>query len=489
MKNVKQEILRLENISKEYSSFSDLFNINLNLFRGEIHCVLRRSVGFQNTLCDLLSGSISQDYGNLYVDDIPFRFSSPHDAMNAGIYTITRRSRLVPGMSIAENIFVVREGRSLVELVSNRSIEEETKKLLDQFHLSHLFKPRMRVSKFNSAKRHLIEILKAVHLGAKVLVIDNTIMQYSENEISFFVQFLRQVAETGVSILLFINKYWDFLDFADRLTIIRNGTTVAHIDDKPFHEDHITTILAGNPVQNLESIPIPHSREIVLRIRNLFDGQYLRNLNFELFRGEVLGILDTNGFVGPALADILFSQSPCYGEVTICGKTYELHNTCVPRLQVGLIPEGEDLTFQNLSLYDNITLNIPRELAKPFYATDTRINQYLYRDTLQLIHSSHLIEQYGSLKRLPVLGKEEQMRIQTAKWLFAKVKILVMINPAIYFDATNINVLKQLLSDVCNAGVSMIIISANVSSLLDVCSRVVEVEDGSISSSNFHYNE
>jgi|GEM_PF-5814216 len=477
------EVFRIENACKKhaYENIEDVFNINFSLYKGETIGLIMRNTGLEYTLLDILSGKVKMDSGSIYIDDELRDFDDPYSAMRAGVFIISRtRSHLVPGLSIAENIYVIKESGSLATFIDTVKIMDKTDQLLKKYEIDDM-SAAMLPKNLTSSKRHIIEILKAVQLGAKAIFVGNVFIQYSQKETDLLIKLLKKIVKEGISVAIFANKLASYLDVADRLVIIRNGTTIANMDSKPFVEETITTILAGKylPIKDSQSLlSVKKNQQVAMEVRNLTDHNFLENLSFKLYKGEVLGIIDVNGICGNSLADVLVSKKICTGEVITGNETRYLNRALVPDMHVGRISESDNLMFRNMSLYDNITLRIPKQLGggllKP---VRTRISTYLYRDTLKRLHCENLIEKYGEYKKLPVMKREDQMRIQIAKWVFSGAEIIVMINPGIRFDAANHHILRQMVTDVSNLGLSIIIITTNVSSVQGICSRIINIDN------------
>lgn len=477
---MKKEILRLEHIYKKTQGDKLLYNINLNLLEGEILGVIVRSSSERNALLNILTGSSQNDSGFIYVDDVETNITSKLNAKNLGIYCVYKKNELIPSISIAENIFVIREGSYLKGYINKKLIETETQDILNKSGLNNI-SSSMLCNNLNLAKIHTIEIIKATSLNAKILIIDNITGQYSQKEIENLKKLLLRKKLTGLSIIFLTNKYSNLLDIADRVTVMRNGTTVSTLYKEQVTKETIISLLAGYRVNDILVTPRRKIGDVVLSLEHISTKLGLHDISITLRKGEVLGLFESDWEYGVTLANAMFGTTRYTGNIIIDGKNVIINSTKKAiNNGIGLIKENDKSNgiFYNMSLMDNVTIMMNKRLYHLCGFENKRIKSYTFKRTLQLLHCSHLISDIGDTDRLPHLSKSTQMKIMMAKWLCTNPKVLILINPYLSFDDLTINDFKQLIDDICNIGVSIIIISSNMSNLLQVSDRIVVLEDG-----------
>lgn len=477
---MKKEILRLEHIYKKSQEDKLLYNINLNLFEGEILGVIVRSSSERNALLNILTGSSQKDSGVIYVNDIETNITSKLNAKKLGIYCVYKKAELIPSISIAENIFVIREGSYLKGYINKKLIDTKTQDILNQAGLTNI-SSSMLCNNLSLAEIHIIEIIKATSLNAKIVIIDDITGQYSQKEIEKLKKLLVKKKLTGISIIFLTNKYSNLLDIADRVTVMRNGTTVSTLYKEQVTKETIVSLLAGYCVNDIIINRQRKIGDIVLSLEHISTKSGLHDINMTLRKGEVLGLFESDWEYGVTLANAMFGTTRYTGNIIINGKKVIINSTKEAiNNGIGLIKENDKSNgiFYNMSLMDNITIMMNKRLYRLCTFENKRIKTYAFKRTLELLHCSHLIDDIGDGNRLPHLSKSTQMKIIMAKWLCANPKILILINPYLSFDDLTINDFKQLLDDICNVGVSIIIISTNMSNLIQVSDRIVVLEDG-----------
>ena len=480
-----KEILRLEKICKK-SEYHELYNINLNLFEGEILTVMLRNKMVKNTLIDILSGQDSPDSGSIYIQDHKVDILSTTMAKQIGIFCVFQHSQLITNLNISDNIFINRD----YILLQSDFASKETNSLLRRYGITHVDSHTL-ARELSFALSQIIEIIKVVTLGAKVLIIDNITTCYNVFELSRLITLLKKLAGEGLSIIVFTNAYSDLINTTDRVTIIRNGTTCFHLDNTHISKDRVLSILAGFPITDYQCIKSfkdgttttadADLHDCCLSLRDLSNNEGLNNINLDLMHGEILGILDTYRDYALQLVDILTTGTAYSGTICMNGSDISIASyKDAVRKGIGLINCNSDSPgiFFNLSLIDNITMMMPKVYT---IFERQRLKKFLLWKSLEAIHCQALIDTYGIEKLLPPLSKSTQMKVLIAKWICAGVKILILVNPHSYFDDIDLDILKQLLKDTVSQGISVLIVSSSMQPLLALCDRISILDDGTIS--------
>lgn len=481
---MKKEVLRVEHMYKKTQGNKLLYNINLNLFEGEILGIIVRNSSEKNALLNVLTGNIQKDSGTLYINDTETNITSKLKAKKLGVYCVYKKAQLIPSMNIAENIFVIREGSYFKGHINKKFINTETKDLLHQVGLDNI-SPSMLCNNLCLSQIHTIEIIKATSLNAKILIIDNITGQYSEKEISNLKKLLLLKKLSGISIIFLTNKYSNLLSIADRVTVIRNGTTVSTLYKNEINKDIIISLLAGYCVNNIAATKTARKNigNIVLSLNNITNSSGITNINLSLRKREVLGLFESDCESGLSIANTIFGENPYTGDIIINNKIVKIKkNKDAVKYGVGFIRESDQFNgiFYNMSLIDNVTLIMNKHLYHFMGFENKRIKKYTFNKVLKLLNCSELINSIGDSSRLPHLNKSTQMKILIAKWLCINPKILIFHNPYLSFDDLTIKDFKEMINTISNIGISIIIISSNMSNLLQVSDRVIVLEEGHI---------
>ena len=473
--SMKEEILRLDRVEKNHIE-CHLFNINLQLYKNEVHALMMRSGAELKMLMDILTLKDKPDRGYFYFEDRKISIDSGGAQIKNRIYHIPQRSHLFPLQSIAENIFVLYETKSMWKFINHKKIYKRTSAILQHYGLNDI-QPNVLPLYLPASICHMIEVIKAIVHGCKVLLIDNITSLYTDQEEEAFSRFLRKIAREGISVLFVTSKYQRLLNDTDRITIIRQGTTVGYTNINDTDKESLMTVLAGYPLDNIISSPVTEHAEKILDVKALGNSSLLDNLCFTLYQNEVFGILSTDAESGYELSNILCRDEPYSGSI-------ELVDTKTNSNKIGLVTSSDLGTsiFLNFNLIQNITLTMQPISKFPLHIINKRVEKYLYQKSLHEIHSEDIRTVLESFQTIPgIVNNETKMRIQIAKWICANASVIVMLNPNTDFDDIDNSVLKQMVGDICEAGISVIIISSSLQFLLNICRRVGVLEDGRIS--------
>ncbi len=478
MNNILQEALRIQHLGFAGKA-GNFYNINLEAYTGEMHGLMMPNTQFRSPFLDLLKGYTVPDEGEIYVDNVRVEGAARRRLLNQSVYTIELKSSLIDSLSLAENLFLVDHKQPLFLPERKGNIYKSAEKIFHLFGLEEPFVSYRYPRQLTPAQKTIMELLRAYVREPKVIYMENVTAVYSREEMEVWRRILKQLvrAEKSAVLLAFGEIFPDFGDLLDRLTVIRSGTTVMQFSEKPF----LILSQPGTAEQSEETLRVralPGEGSLVLS--HVSNGSRLRNISFCIGHGETVGIFSPNVFEGQELMDLLLSKTFCTGSVKTRGKTYHLLRQKMPKLRAGSIPYGMDMLFYNRSLFQNVILRMPEKIRKAGIRARKRIVNFSYSNVMKTIHGRDLLEEYGKLERLPEgrVTKEQSIRIQAAKWLFAQMEFILMFSPESCYDTRNLHRLLQLLEDIHSQGVSVVIFSENLDFLKRCSSRILEVQDG-----------
>ena len=474
------EVFRVQRLSKTNEGKS-LFNVNLNLFVGEIAGVIASEQAHAALLFSIITGQLQQDFGKIFVEDAQVAFSSEFAYRKRGIFSIKKQSQLISNMSVAENLLLGASTQKTHFFVNPRTYwREEIVAFLREYDLSlHDFPSHSFL--LTNPERHIIEVLKAVFHGAKVIIIDNIFNGYIEKDYSNFASILRKITQKGVGILLFVNNSnSSLIPVTDRMHVLRKGTTVASVKREAYSRESLLALVSGGTANHHSAVTAWEENDREAFSLESVCTENHRPLHFSLHIGEVLGVYDPDWAYGPDMLQILNGNKSYQGTIKVRGKTYISNpqkgkGRFLGSTYVGVVPECDisQLLFQKMNLEQNVTLMVPDELCYPGGIIKPRVCRYLFEKAFADINSSDILEKYGKEVELPYLEPEVQIRVLVAKYLCAQVDVIAFFNPQNNFDDFDFQRLKQLFSDICRCGVSVLVFSSKLSPLYELCGRIV----------------
>ncbi len=485
-----ETILEMRGITKEFPGVKALDNVNIAVRRGEIRALVGENGAGKSTLMKVLSGvyPAGSYNGEVRYEGRPTAFKGTADSEALGIIIIHQELALVPDLSIAENIFLGNE-------IARRGVIDwpETKRraatLLAKVGLHE--NPDTKVDDLGLGKQQLVEIAKALSKEVKLLILDEPTSSLNERDSDALLELLMDLRDReGLTAIMISHKLNEVSKVADSLTVLRDGATVTSRDmsDASYGEAEIIRDMVGRSMSDRYPARTPRIGETVMEVRNwrVYHPTHLgrpvvKDVNFYLRRGEVLGIAGLMGAGRTELAMSLFGRSygqDISGEVRINGQAADL--STIPRaIKAGLAYVTEDRKGLGLVLDDTIRRNVPlanlEAIARSGVVDDRREASVAesYRKRVNIKCSS--IEQ----ETINLSGGNQQ-KVVLSKWLFADPGILILDEPTRGIDVGAKFEIYTIIAELAAQGKSIIVISSEMPELLGITDRLYVMNEGSL---------
>ncbi|CAM3178126.1 multiple monosaccharide ABC transporter ATP-binding protein [Paracoccus aminovorans] len=477
-------ILEMRGITKEFPGVKALDNVNMTVRRGEIRALVGENGAGKSTLMKVLSGVYPHGsyQGEILYNGQPMANRSIKDSEEKGIVIIHQELALVPQMSIAENIFLGNEIATR-GIIDRQETNRRTAELLAKVGLRE--SPETKVGSLGMGKQQLIEIAKALSKKVDLLILDEPTSSLNEHDSDALLRLLAGFRDQGMTAILISHKLNEISQVCDSITVLRDGSTVAHHDGM-VAESQIVRDMVGRAMDDRYPSREPKIGEVVMQVRDwsvadpLREGRLLvKKASFELRQGEVLGIAGLMGAGRTELAMSIFGRSMGdwkSGSVRIHGREVEL--TTVPRaIAAGLAYVTEDRKSLGLVLEDTIRRNIPlANLAgiSTRGVVDRQREGAVARDYRKRINiRSPSVEQ----KTVNLSGGNQQ-KVVLAKWLFSEPEILILDEPTRGIDVGAKYEIYTIIRDLAASGKSIIVISSEMPELLGITDRILVMNEG-----------
>ena len=477
--------IRMQGISKSFSGLQALNRAELELAPGRIHGLLGQNGAGKTTLMNILSGIYRADAGEIALDGRPVSIRSPRDARRAGIGMVHQHFRLIPTLTVAENIALVRSRFVLRPSALRRS----TAALMDQYGFG--VAPERKVADLSVGEAQKVEIAKALYSGARVLILDEPTAVLTPNETGELFSLLREMCRQGLTIVFITHKLEEVLSFADRITVMRRGRTVRSLDADQADVDLLSSLMFGRALEAWQTAaPRPSGRAprpglLSLEGVSLPAGPASRGLDrvsLELSRGEITGIAGVSGNGQQDLAELLIGlRRPAQGRILFDGQPVE---NPTPRffLQRGMAYVPGDRLGQGLcpglGARDNLLL---KSHPDPPYTRRGILNlDRAGRDALRRL------KRYGAAVRdlespVSLLSGGNLQRLILARELLPGVQVLVAVNPSRGLDLQGITLMRRKLLEFRDRDAAIVIISEDLDELLAVSDRLHVIYRGRLS--------
>lgn len=294
-------ILDARNISMSFPGVLAVDNISLKLCKGEILALIGENGAGKSTLINVLGGVQKPDRGQIILNGKSVMFSSSDQAIRAGISVVFQELSLVDGLSIAENIFANRQPIGMLNKINWRQLYQQTQEFLEKFNLE--LNPRTLVKNLTMGQKQILEILKAISTSPKVLILDEPTSALTEREIKYLFKNIRMLRKQDMSFIYITHKLSEVFQIADRVMVMRDGKKSGSERVNNVSENDLISMMVGRKIKNLYGIrgSAFSETETVLRVVGLNRKNVFEDVNFELRKGEILGLA---GLIGAGRTEV-----------------------------------------------------------------------------------------------------------------------------------------------------------------------------------------
>ena len=294
-------LVEMVGIEKRFPGVHALEDARFELQAGEVHALVGENGAGKSTLMKILAGIYQPDAGSIRFRDQEVVIPNPRAAQQLGISIIHQELNLMPHLTVAQNIFIGREPRARLPFVlDDRALNAEARGLFESLHLR--MDPRRRVGDLAVAEQQMVEIAKALSFNAAVLIMDEPTAALTETEIGELFRIIRQLRENGVGVVHISHRLEELKQISDRVTVMRDGRYVATLPTAEARLEQVISMMVGRTIfEEATEIPEAANDEVVLEVRNLNRGRMVRDVSFELRKGEILGFA---GLVGAGRTEV-----------------------------------------------------------------------------------------------------------------------------------------------------------------------------------------
>ena len=469
-------ILELKSVSVGFSGINVLQKIDLRLFPGEIHALVGENGAGKSTLMKIILGIISPDKGEVIFFDQKRKNQSIREIMESGISMIHQEIMLVPELSVEENIYLGRENElGFFPWEQKRNLREKVVALLQECQIS--FDPAEKVKNLSIADQQLVEILRAISQKAKLILMDEPTSSLSEKEVVLFQHLIQQLKEEGVSILFTSHKMEEIFNFADRITVLRDGNLIASNLKHLTNEQELVFQMVGREMNQFFPNRDVSLGSKVLEVKNLTSKSKFENINFDLHAGEILGIGGLVGAgrteIGMVLSGLLNKDS---GEILLNGQKVEF-NRPKAAMQAGIAHVSEDRKengfIPEFTMQENISLSVLSDFQKWGFISFDEEKEMAGRH-IKSLNIKHLSEN----QKVENLSGGNQQKVVFAKVLQQSPDILILDEPTRGIDVQAKYEIYTLMNQLVAEGKSIILISSDLPELIHLSDRILVVSKG-----------
>lgn len=467
-------LLQMKNVCKEFPGVKALEDVQLELKEGEVHALLGENGAGKSTLIKVLGGIYSKDKGQIFVNGQEVEIRTVEDARKNGISIIHQELMMIPYLSIAENIFLGQEEVS-GGFVHLRQQEEKAQKLLNDFGLK--LKADKLVGELTIAQQQMVEIVRAVSFGSRIIVMDEPTSSLSDKEVNILFNTVRNLKAQKIGIIYISHRMSELEEIADRVTVLRDGKYIATVDAKEATKEELVSLMVGRELSSYYTKTDTADDEIIMEVQGLSDGKRVKSVDFTLKKGEILGFAGLVGAGRTEAMQIIFGLTKrTAGTVKLYGREVEFRSPLEAMKEgIGLVPEDRKKIgiFPDQSVRFNMTIGVLGRFLKKFHYNKNAERQMTqeYIDKMETKVAS--MEQVIS-----GLSGGNQQKVIIGRWLLAADKILIMDEPTRGVDVVAKSEIYEIMDQLTTQGISIIMISSELPELINMSDRVVVMSHG-----------
>ncbi len=470
-------ILTMKDIDKSFPGVHALDHVNFEVRKGEVHALMGENGAGKSTLMKVLTGIYAKDSGSIVFEGKEVEFHNTREAQDAGVVIVHQELNMLGHLTVAQNIFIGREFKKGI-CIDDKRMNEEAASLFRKLNID--IDPAEMMGNLTVGKQQMCEIAKAISHKAKVIVFDEPSAALTEAEIEELFKIIRDLRKQQLGIVYISHRMDEIKVITDRVTVMRDGTYVGTLITKDCTKDDIINMMVGRVIYEdpkTEST-VPKDAPVVLKVEHLNAGRMVKDVSFELRKGEILGFSGLMGAGRTETARAIFGADPkTGGNIYINGQKVEI-NSPQDAVKCGIGYLSEDrkrfgIVVQK-SVAENTTMAALEKFVKGLF-----INKKAENDVSEEYVKS-LATKTPNVEQLVVnLSGGNQQKIVIAKWLVRNCDILIFDEPTRGIDVGAKNEIYKLMNRLAEEGKSIIMISSEMTEILRMSDRIVVMCEGS----------
>jgi len=470
-------LLEVHNLTKIFPGIRALDDVHLTLRSGEVHALIGENGAGKSTLVKVLTGVYIPTSGTLTFDGKQVSFRNAIDAQAAGIVAIHQEASMFPELTVTENIFMGHHLRNpRTKRLDWKAMTEQTRQLLGRMQLD--IDPDTLVKNLSVAKRHMVEITKALSLDAKLVIMDEPTSALTGREVEDLFRIVRSLKEQGKAILFISHKFDEIFTICDYYTVFRDGQYIGEGEVAKSNEDAIINMMIGRSIDQLYPEHQMQKGKEVLRVEKLCQLGAFKDISFSLHEGEVLGLF---GLVGAGRSEVVRTifgiDKASGGTMRLLGEPFSPKGAKESmRRGIALVPE--DRQKQGLVLKMSLTKNISLPVLKQLSFKGLVTSSGKERTYVQAHGSQMEIKAAGYHVDAETLSGGNQQKVVLAKWIGTSPKILILDEPTKGIDVATKAAVHQFVCDMAQKGVAVILISSELPEILGMADRILVMHEG-----------
>ena len=475
---MQEVILRMKNIRKTFPGVVALDNVDLDVRSGTVHSLMGENGAGKSTLMKCLIGMYTPDEGTIELAGDIMKFKDTKDGLEHGISMIHQELSPVPEMMVAENIWLGREPRGPLGLLSPATMFRKTHELFDEWKID--IDPRARMKDLTVSKQQMVEIAKAISYDAKIIIMDEPTSAIPEREVAHLHGMIKRLTDFGVAIIYITHKMDEVFRISDDITVFRDGKHVGSYAAKDLDRDKLIKLMVGRELTDLFPKLEAEIGDVVLSVRGLNRGSLVKDVSFDLRRGEILGLAGLMGAGRTEVLETIFGiEKADSGTITLNDKQLNIKQPS-DAIQAGMALLTEDRKLNGimgvLSVRDNITA-----AALPRYSPGGVLRMGEMRKDSEEQREKLRIKTPSLNQLIKNLSGGNQQKALISRWLLTVPDVLMIDEPTRGIDVGAKSEIHRLMSMLAQEGKAIIMVSSELPEVLGMSDRILVMHEGRVS--------
>jgi inositol transport system ATP-binding protein len=471
-------LLQVEGVRKEFPGVVALDDVAFRLKPGTVHALMGENGAGKSTLMKIIAGIYRPDSGSFHLRGKDIQLASPLDALENGIAMIHQELNLMPFMTVAENIWIRREPKTVIGFVDHAELHRKTASLFEKLNIN--IDPEIEVRDLSVANRQMVEIAKAVSYESDVLIMDEPTSALTEKEVAHLFEIIRGLKAQGKGIVYITHKMNELFEIADEVSVFRDGRYIGTHPAANVTRDDIIRMMVGREITQMfpkEVVPIG---EVHLSVRNLSLKGVFHDVSFDVRAGEILGVAGLVGSGRSNVAETIFGVTPATtGEIWIKGQKVAIDRpgTAMKNGMAFLTEDRKETgCFLILDVLENMQIAILNQgFVKAGFVAEAEVTRKCdqMKDALR-------VKTPDMHERVENLSGGNQQKVLIGRWLMTHPRILILDEPTRGIDVGAKAEIHKLITRLAGEGVAVIMISSEMPEILGMSDRIMVMHEGRV---------
>lgn len=475
---MQQVILQMKDIDKRFSGVHALKGVSFELRAGEVHALMGENGAGKSTLMKVLTGIYPRDGGEITLFGQPVEFHNISESQKAGIGIIHQELNMMPHLTVAQNIYIGREPMR-GGFIDDRRMEQDAKELLARIGVR--IDPSVKLGSLTVGRQQMVEIAKAISHDSRLLVLDEPTAALTQPEVEELFAIMNDLRDKGIGMIYISHRMDEITRISDRVTVMRDGEYIGTVDTAATTRDEIVRMMVGRVIygDQKKASTCPKDAPVVLEVKHLNSGNTIKDVSFQLHKGEILGFSGLMGAGRTEVARAVYGADPFdSGEVLINGQAVRIRQPS-DAVKQGLCYLSEDRKRYGLllikSVAENTGISSMEDFIKYGWIKDEALNAAAAEMNGRLRTKTPSMQQ-----QLKNLSGGNQQKVIVARWLLKDMDILIFDEPTRGIDVGAKSEMYDLIQQLADQGKAIIMISSELAEIQRLSDRVLVMCEGRV---------